>query len=136
DEPALLLVEAIVKARAGATRRTIRGSSRLIYVACDYIHAHRADPLSVEPIARYAGTHPVYLTRLFRWRMGCTVSTYVQRARVHQAAELLSKSELPAGSVAMAAGFADQSHLCRSFRRHMGLSPGEYRRLVLKRDVV
>jgi AraC-like DNA-binding protein len=33
-------------------------------------------------------------------------------------------------SIALEAGFADQSHFTRSFRRHHGITPGRYRELV------
>lgn len=68
------------------------------------------------------------LARQFRWHYGCTVGTYVRRLRVQYAARQLAATRTPLSDVAIAAGFCDQSHLCRVFRQVTGTSPGEFRR--------
>jgi AraC family transcriptional regulator len=74
--------------------------------------------------------HPVYLARSFRERYGVSVGEYVRRLRLDWAAAQLSATETPVATVAAEAGFADQSHFTRAFKRHMGLTPGRYRRVV------
>ena len=46
-----------------------------------------------------------------------------------KARELLTDSKLSLSEVALAVGFADQSHLTRRFREIVGVSPGQFRRL-------
>lgn len=87
----------------------------------------------VRQLAASAGVHPVYLARQFRRFFGSSVVSYLQRQRVTRAAELLASSSLPLSSVAFETGFADQSHLCRSFRAGTGLTPGTYAGFIRSR---
>jgi AraC family transcriptional regulator len=81
-------------------------------------------------LAEIAGVHPVYLARQFRRAYGCSVGDYVRRRKVERAAELAADPTLTLSAVAYGAGFADQAHLCRTFRAETGLTPGGYRSLV------
>lgn len=87
-------------------------------------------PPSCRDVAAAVGIHPVYLARLFQARRGCGVAAFRRRVQVREAARRLVGTGEPLGTVALAAGFADQSHLCRAFRRELGLTPGGFRRLV------
>lgn len=88
-----------------------------------------ADGPSVESLAQDAGVHPVSLARAFRRAFGCSPTAYRRRRRVRAAADLLASSRRPAAEIALAAGFADQSHMCRAVRDDLGLTPGQLRRL-------
>jgi AraC family transcriptional regulator len=87
----------------------------------------------VRDIAARAGVHPVYLARQFRRYFGSSVVSYLQRGRVTRAADLIASSSLPLSMVAFQAGFADQSHLNRSFRSGTGLTPGAYASFIRSR---
>ena len=71
--------------------------------------------------------HPVHLARVFRRHHGCSMGEYARRLRVERAAEALTSTGLPIGRIAHRTGFADHSHLSRTFRRMTGESPSEYR---------
>ena len=87
----------------------------------------------VRNLAASAGVHPVYLARQFRRFFGSSVVSYLQRQRVMRAAELIASSSMPLSAVAFQAGFADQSHLNRSFRAGTGLTPGAYAGFIRSR---
>lgn len=89
-----------------------------------------ADDVSVGDIARECAVHPVYLARMFRRFFGCSPGDYARRCRLERAAALLSGSRRSLSEIALASGFADQSHLSRTFRRIYLVTPGGYRRLV------
>lgn len=79
-------------------------------------------------IAREVGIHPGHVGRAFRKAHGSTIHAYIARLRVEWACvELLTTTRL-AGEIGFAAGFADQSHFTRVFRRLTSTTPGEYRR--------
>lgn len=94
------------------------------------LHAEHAVPCRVRDLARDAAVHPVYLARRFRAHFGCSVTSYLRRIRVRAAAAALGDAADPIASVAVGAGFADQSHLCRVFRAMVGVTPGGYRALA------
>ena len=82
---------------------------------------------SVADLAAEADVHPVSLARAFRRAFGCAPTAYRRRLRVRRAADLLASTDAPAAQVALEAGFADQSHMCRDVRADLGLTPGQLR---------
>jgi AraC family transcriptional regulator len=59
--------------------------------------------------------------------MGMTMTEFIARLRVDHAIHLLETSRLPLSTIALAAGFADQSHLSKVFRRYVGTTCGRFR---------
>jgi AraC family transcriptional regulator len=84
--------------------------------------------VTLSALASAVGLHPVYVARAFRARYGCAVGEYARRLRIGRAARELADGTQPLAVIAAQAGFADQSHFSRVFRRHTGLSPSAYRR--------
>jgi AraC family transcriptional regulator len=83
--------------------------------------AHR-----LRAVAAAAGVHPGHLARAFRNHYDCTLGDYLRRLRVERACRLL-RGNAPVAEIALAAGFADQSHFSAVFKRHMGMTPAVYR---------
>jgi AraC-like DNA-binding protein len=93
----------------------------------EYLHGNLQAPVSVDDLARIAGLHRAYLIRSFRRAVGIPPYAYLVQLRVERAKRLLA-SGIEAAQVALACGFADQSHLCRHFKRVTGTTPLAYRR--------
>ncbi len=83
---------------------------------------------STEELALTADVHPVHLATVFRKFQNQTIGEYVQNLRIKYASELLLKPDIPLSEIALAAGFSDQSHFTRIFKRHTGITPGEFRK--------
>lgn len=81
------------------------------------------EALSLSDLAEEAGLSPSYLIRSIRRATGLTPHAHVVRARLDHARRSLLEG-LPAAEAALAAGFCDQAHLIRQFRRHYGVTPG------------
>jgi AraC family transcriptional regulator len=64
----------------------------------------------------------------FTATMKCTPNQYLQALRVARARSLLEDRRFSITEIATASGFSDQSHMSRFFRRHLGMSPGRYRK--------
>ena len=86
------------------------------------------EALTTAFIARTVGVHPVYLAQVFRQVYGCTISAYLCRRRLEYACAELRYSRAPIAEIALTAGFYDQGHFSRTFKRVLGLTPSEYRR--------
>lgn len=102
-------------------RRSDRGLSR----ARDLLHAHFTEDLSIDQLAEASGRSRFALTRGFRAVYGLAPSEYQRQLRLRHARSLLVAGS-PLAEAATAAGFADQSHLTRWFRRHYGITPGQF----------
>lgn len=89
----------------------------------------RAGP-SLGEIAAEVAVHPVHLASTFRKHFGQSVGEYMRRLRVEWAGRRLATSSEELAEIAALAGFADQSHFARLFKRHVGMTPGQYRRLT------
>src|SRR5918993_4034027 len=89
----------------------------------DILHEHYAERLRLEPVAKAVGVHPVHLAREFRKHFGCTVGDYLRHLRIDYASIQLLKSNKPLAEIASDAGFADQSHFSRFFKRFTHMTP-------------
>lgn len=85
---------------------------------------------SIASLAADADVHPVALARAFRRAFGCPPTVYRRRLRVRAATGLLASSTVPMAEIALEAGFADQSHMCREVRADLGMPPGRLRALL------
>ncbi len=96
--------------------------------ALEIVHETPLQPLRVSEIAAEVGVHPVYLTRVFRLCFGTSLGTYQRQRRLEWAAGRLRNSDEPVAAIAARAGFADQAHFTRTFKRFSGFTPARYRR--------
>ena len=61
--------------------------------------------------------HPVHLAQTFRKFYRCTIGDYVRSLRIEFACRQLAATKMPLSEIALLAGFADQSHFTRTFRK-------------------
>lgn len=95
-------------------------------MAAAFIRSHRLDPLTLDDICCAVGLSRAYLIRAFGKRFGLTPHGYLLDQRVQHARGQLRLGR-PIAEVALEAGFADQAHLQRAFKRHLAATPGHYR---------
>jgi AraC family transcriptional regulator len=96
--------------------------------ATDLLHSRFLDGLRATDVAVEVGVHAVHLARVFRAHHGVSLGAYVRGLRLDWAARRLTRSRDPLGDIALEAGFADQSHFTRAFKRHTGSTPDRFRR--------
>jgi AraC family transcriptional regulator len=108
------------------------GVPRWLQRVRDLLSEHCTTPFTLANLAAEAGVHPGYLAGAFRRHFGCTVGAYVRRQRVALACRHLAGSAAPLADIALLAGFADQSHFTRTFKRQLGLTPAAYRKMTAR----
>jgi AraC family transcriptional regulator len=84
--------------------------------------------ISLTDLADASGISRFHLTRLFKKQFGLSPIAYLERARIERAKNLIQRAEMSLAEVALTAGFADQSHFTRRFKRYVGHTPGAYAR--------
>jgi AraC family transcriptional regulator len=131
DQASSLAIEGLILELAAAALRapTLREAPRWLKVVEEHLRA-APQRISLRDLAELAGVHPVHLARTFRRRHGCTCGEFVRRLRLEAARERIVSSRATLGEIALEAGFSDQSHFTRCFKREIGLTPGEYRARV------
>jgi AraC-like DNA-binding protein/PAS domain-containing protein len=93
-----------------------------------YVDCHIDEPIGLETLASTAGMSTHHFARVFKRWIGLTPHCYLLQRRLARAQELLSRENLSLSEIALAAGFADQSHLTRHFRSQIGETPSAFRR--------
>ena len=134
DDVSDLIIEGLMLEMVGeAARRPVNGGSRppsWLVQAKDLLHARFAEPLKLADIAQAVGVHPVHLAQAFHKSYCSTVGDYVRKLRIECACHELATSGSPIVDIALAAGFCDQSHFTRTFKRFTGVAPSQYRAVV------
>jgi AraC family transcriptional regulator len=98
-------------------------SARKLALVIDYINDNLSEELSLEALADLVGISPSYFMTLFKKSTGLAPHQYIITHRIAKAKMLLTHTKLSIAEVAVNTGFADQSHLTRLMRRHIGLTP-------------
>jgi AraC-like DNA-binding protein len=101
--------------------------ARMLRSIEEYIDVHLEKALTVEELASHLGISTSYFARSFRSSVGLAPHAYVMRRRLLRAQELLASTELPLTDIALATGFADQSHFSRRFHEMTGVPPRTFR---------
>ncbi len=92
-----------------------------------YLEAHACEHVSLADLAHLAQLSPFHLTRIFGREFGLPPHAYQVQVRLRRAREQIAAGQALA-QVALAMGFSDQSALSNQFKRHMGVTPGQYAR--------
>ncbi|MBB3311844.1 AraC family transcriptional regulator [Rhizobium sp. BK196] len=105
-------------------------SARQLRMLTEFIETHLDRKLHLTDLAVVAGVSVTRLKSLFRNSTGFSVHQYVIRRRVEYARALMTTTDMAASEIAVAAGFAHQSHMATTMRRLIGQTPGEILRGV------
>jgi len=97
--------------------------------AREYIDDNYSLNISLEDLSSLAGFSPYHLLRVFTEQIGLPPHVYQTQVRIKKARGLLARGESLA-NIAATAGFADQAHFTRCFKKHMGVTPGRYQAML------
>ncbi len=93
-----------------------------------YVRDHLTQALPVEQLADQVSLSPSYFHHAFKATFGLSPHAFVTTLRIAAVQEMMRATKEPLSQIALACGFADQSHLCKIFRREMGETPSAWRR--------
>ncbi|HSD36858.1 MAG TPA: AraC family transcriptional regulator [Rhodocyclaceae bacterium] len=113
-------------AQSGAATTPPASENPRLTRAAEYISAHCTQALRLDDICKAAGLSPSYLIRAFKARYAMTPHECLINSRIQFGRAELRRG-MPIASVAAAAGFADQAHFNRAFKRLVAATPGQYR---------
>lgn len=120
----------LVALAAGFTTRMLAGDSALAAAARDAVLADVPEAATLCTLAELLGVSPFRLSRVFSRHSGVSLTRYRNRVRVGRAMERLGGGETALADLAAELGFADQAHLTRTVREHVGHTPVTLRRLL------
>jgi AraC family transcriptional regulator len=101
--------------------------ARALRLIDQYIDAHLGTDMRIADLAALAGMSRFHFARSFRATVGNTPHQYVLQRRLQRARTMLQTTSLAVRDIAVATGFADQSHLTRLVKQRFGVTPGALR---------
>jgi len=134
-----LAAEAIAEAmtvemlRTAPSARVHQGArDARVLAALDRMHTSFGEPLTVDDLAKTAGTSRFHFSRLFREETGKAPYRYLLELRLARAKELLRRGHCSVTEAALSVGFRDFSRFSRMFRALHGCRPGDLLRSNLR----
>jgi AraC family transcriptional regulator len=100
-------------------------------IAKEILFARICDPPSADELGLACGVSSRHFIRAFRHSTGRTPHQWLMHERALKARELVEHTDRTLAEISATCGYANQSHLCRSFLRQFGKSPSKARREVL-----
>lgn len=85
------------------------------------------EAVRVRELAKQAGMSQFAFSRAFKEATGYSPYQYALAFRIDRAKAMLANNQSPGIAIAMAAGFHDESHFSRTFKRVVGMTPAEWR---------
>lgn len=96
----------------------------------EYIDAHLNNELGLAELAAIAGLNSHHFAHAFKITTGVPPHQFIMDRRINASCLRLEKAEESISDIALACGFASQSHFTKVFRRFVGTTPAKYRRQV------
>ncbi|WP_375106244.1 ABC transporter substrate-binding protein [Lysinibacillus fusiformis] len=100
----------------------------IVTEAVRYIEEHYQRPLTLEKLAQELSCSVGYLSKLFKEKMHTSPIHYLGVIRINKAAKLLVQTDATLQDIADHVGYPDGYSLSRSFKRHKGISPAQFKR--------
>ena len=120
-------------AEAGMPENTARAAGNyIVQMALEYMRVHAAEPhLSLNDVAEHVYVSQWHLSKLLNRETEQSFFDLLGAMRIDLAKKLLADPSLRVHEVAEKSGYADVAHFSRSFKKHVGCTPGEYRKNVI-----
>lgn len=102
---------------------------QIVHCINRYINEHLDGELKREELARQVNFSPDYMARIFKAEMGMTIKEYITSQKMKVAQGLLRNTNLPVSFVAAKVGYCNFSHFSYTYKKVMGVTPQEERKL-------
>lgn len=106
--------------------------SYLIRSVVNYINQHLSSELSLDTLASEFGKNASYLSSEFKKEVGDTLTTYINKHRILASLRYFNTTDMSVAEVSNAVGYTDMGYFSRLFRKYVGQSPREYKKMLDK----
>ena len=124
----LAVVEHLTRTHVEQRRETLEVGKEdfVVRQVREYLEAHYAEDVSLLQLGALTSRSSFHLARVFSKALGLPPHAYLESIRVERARNFL-RSGMSVVDTALSVGYTDQSHFTHRFRRHTGITPGQYR---------
>ena len=115
-------------AKRVAQQKLPEGISQEVYTCMQFISTHINEPISAEDVVDISGKSRAYLFKKFQQELGMSIGVYITHCRLREAKSLLRYTDKSLGEISSYLCFSSQSHFQNVFKKHLGLTPLQYRK--------
>ncbi len=128
------LLEDLTKYFAAEEKNELVGSGReRIQMAADYILENYKEEITLESLSKHIYLSETYISRSFPRYFGVSFLEYVTQVRLNHAVDDMTSS-LSLTEIAYNNGFTSENMMIRAFRKYRGVTPGEYRKQLMREN--
>ncbi|MFG6495740.1 response regulator [Fictibacillus sp. UD] len=98
-----------------------------------YIVKHSHEDISLEALGRKVGLSPIYISKMFKEKLGINYIDFLTECRIEKAKKLMADPEKSLKEITFEVGYHEPNYFSKVFKKMVALSPTEYRRAVLGR---
>jgi len=109
--------------------------AELVTMTLEYMLKHYSEPHTLDTLALAVNRSPGHLSNCFKQVLNRGPIDCLIRLRIRKACSLLAETKLPLREIASAIGYQDAYYFSNAFKKHMGISPQRYRKLLEEEDV-
>lgn len=125
-----LAAEILSELEAGNSSRRVQYHQKTVGRAVRYLREHLREGVTTPLLAAQAGLSPKYFGVLFKSVTGMAVHEYLVELRLQEAKRLLLHTRNTLPQIAEKSGICDAAYFTRLFKRHEGITPGKYRKML------
>ncbi|WP_248928796.1 AraC family transcriptional regulator [Paenibacillus hamazuiensis] len=102
-------------------------SIRKLNALIQYIDSRLNEDIKIEDLAEVIHYHHNYVIKYFKSLLGMTPMQFIYNRRLEKAKNLLTHTDIALSEVAVTTGFSDLCHFSKSFKKHLGVTPKQFR---------
>ena len=104
-----------------------KSNTDVIKLAKNYIEINYAKDIDLDEVSKYLQISPYYFSKIFKKKTGKNFIEYLTQIRIEHAKDLLCNSSMSMKEICMEIGYSDANYFSRIFKKHVGLSPTDYK---------
>lgn len=105
-----------------------KSSSEMVLEKIMHLIEERGGDLTLAECADQLGYHPSYIWRVMKNTKDMTFTDYIAGQKLELAKQMLAETELPVAEIAERLSYSNAQNFIRVFKKHMGMTPGQYRK--------
>lgn len=134
---ALQLFEKWINSAVNAIEENNNSNTDLIIKRANkYIEENYMDDLTLEKVAEVVFLSPVYLSKVYKKKMGVNFIDYVTKIRIERSKELLSNKNLKVYEISNLVGYKNLKYFYKLFKNYTGYTPNTYREMLMKQKSI
>ncbi|MFS0671746.1 response regulator [Ornithinibacillus sp. 179-J 7C1 HS] len=95
-----------------------------------YIQAHSHEEISLETLSVEMGLSPIYISKLFKEKMGINYIDFLTECRIEKAKKLMQDPRRSIKEIAIEVGYHEPNYFSKVFKKMVHVSPKEYQNAI------